>query len=317
MLDYNQIAFSSELQNETPRKGELKIYISSLLLNETDSYLRTDLKNELGGVFIGDYFEDSDGETCVIIEDIIIAEFVKASITHLTFTSETWQEINNTLEEKHSGKKITGWFHSHPGHSVFMSGYDKFIQENFFNQPFMTAYVYDPVRNERGFFFNKAGKTELARGFFLLTPGDKTEIINIMEEKKSVKSELQPALIKKIYIGLFLLFALNLVIGVYLLIKTNSLNEDINKLSDISLKINEIKSDYKLMNEKIDVINSNNKVSGDSFLYKIREGDNLKKLAFTFYNDSSKFILIVKYNNLRDEYDISPGKSIEIPVIIE
>jgi len=317
MLDYTQIAYNSELQNESPRKGELKIYISSLLLNETDSYLKSDLKNELGGVFIGDYFEDSDGETCVLIEDIVIAEFVKASITHLTFTSETWQEINNTIEEKHNGKKITGWFHSHPGHSVFMSGYDKFIQENFFNQPFMTAYVYDPVRNERGFFFNKDGKTEIARGFFLLKHGEKPENLNEMEDRKSLNSEMQPSLIKKIYIILFLLFILNLIIGVYLLIKTNSLNEDIKKLSDISLKINEIKSDYKLMNEKIDVINSNNKVSGGSFIYKIKEGDNLKKLAFTFYNDSTKFNLMVKYNNLRDEFDIFPGKKIEIPVIIE
>ena len=83
------------------------------------------------------------------------------------------------------------------------------------------------------------------------------------------------------------------------------------------MKINEIKSDYKLMNEKIDVINSNNKVSGGSFMYKVKEGDNLKKLAFTFYNDSSKYNLIVKFNNLRDEFDISPGKKIEIPVIIE
>lgn len=317
MLDYTQIVYNSELQNETPRKGELKIYISSLLLNETDSYLKTDLKNELGGVFVGDYFEDSDGEMCVIIEDIIIAEFVKASLTHLTFTSETWQEINKTIEEKHRGKKITGWFHSHPGHSVFMSGYDKFIQENFFNQSFMTAYVYDPVRNERGFFCNKDGKTELSRGFFLLNYGNKPAIINEMEENKSLKNDIQPSLIKKIYIALFLLFVLNLIIGVYLLIKTNNLDEEIKKLNDFSMKINEIKSDYKLMNEKIDVINSNNKVSGGSFMYKVKEGDNLKKLAFTFYNDSSKYNLIVKFNNLRDEFDISPGKKIEIPVIIE
>jgi len=83
------------------------------------------------------------------------------------------------------------------------------------------------------------------------------------------------------------------------------------------MKMNEIKSDYKMMNEKIDVINSNNKVSGGSFIYKIREGDNLRKLAYSFYSDSSKYNLIVKFNNLRDEFDISPGKNIEIPVIIE
>lgn len=317
MLDYTKLSINSELHNEAPLKGELKIYISSLLLNETDSYLKSDLKNELGGVFVGDYFEDSEGDMCVVLEDIVIAEFVKASITHLTFTSETWLEINKTIEEKHGGKKITGWFHSHPGHSVFMSGYDKFIQENFFNQSFMTAYVYDPVKNERGFFYNKNGKTELARGFFILKQDNEPVIINQVEEKKSVKNEADSTLIKKMYIALFFLFALNLVICVYLLIKTNSLNEDIKKLNEISMKLSEIKSDYKLMNEKIDVINSNNKLSGGSFFYKIKEGDNLRKLAYLYYNDSSKFNLIVKYNNLRDEFDISPGKNIEIPVIIE
>ena len=77
------------------------------------------------------------------------AEERRASIT---FTHETWAHINAVREERYPELRIVGWFHTHPGYGVFLSGYDLFIHRNFFNLPWQLAYVIDPVGGEAGFF---------------------------------------------------------------------------------------------------------------------------------------------------------------------
>ena len=47
---------------------------------------------------------------------------------------------------------MLGWFHSHPGYGVFLSGMDMFIENNFFNLPYQVAYVVDPLSGKDGFF---------------------------------------------------------------------------------------------------------------------------------------------------------------------
>ena len=60
-----------------------------------------------------------------------------------------------------------GWQHTHPGYGVFLSGYDLFIQKNFFNLPFQVAYVIDPIENTRGFFQWKNEKIKKLGGYYI------------------------------------------------------------------------------------------------------------------------------------------------------
>ena len=75
-------------------------------------------------------------------------------------TSDTLKpRIHETLETKYPGKKIVGWYHTHPGFGIFLSGMDLFIQNNFFNQPWQIATVYDPKAEEEGTFIWRGGKS--------------------------------------------------------------------------------------------------------------------------------------------------------------
>ncbi len=145
----------------------LRIYIKEKALKKVDEYLASDLNNELGGVLIGTECENGVGKKFIKIEGYIIAEHTNASISRLTFTHETWDRINEILERDFPGLKILGWFHSHPGHTVFLSNYDMFIQENFFNMDYMVAYVYDPTIHDRGFFSWNEGKTVKSSGYYV------------------------------------------------------------------------------------------------------------------------------------------------------
>ncbi|MEO8666529.1 MAG: LysM peptidoglycan-binding domain-containing protein [Ignavibacteria bacterium] len=153
----------------------LKIFIRADALKRVDEYLASDINNELGGVLIGDVGLNSIGDKFILIDNLIIAKHTNSSISRLTFTHETWDYINQILEKDFPGKKILGWFHSHPGHTVFLSTYDMFIQENFFNVDHMVAYVYDPTINDRGFFSWANKKIIKSDGYYVCDIGKKEE----------------------------------------------------------------------------------------------------------------------------------------------
>ena len=102
-------------------------------------------------MLLGNYSREL-GKTNVIISDYIEAKYTDASASTLTFTHDTWEYIHAEHERLYADKKIIGWQHTHPNYGIFLSNYDMFIQENFFNLPFQVAYVIDPIQNLRGFF---------------------------------------------------------------------------------------------------------------------------------------------------------------------
>ena len=47
---------------------------------------------------------------------------------------------------------MVGWYHTHPGFGIFLSGMDQFIHQNFFTQKWHIALVLDPIAKSGGFF---------------------------------------------------------------------------------------------------------------------------------------------------------------------
>ncbi len=80
------------------------------------------------------------------------AKYTDATASTLTFTHETWDYVHGEHDKMYRTLRMIGWQHTHPNYGVFLSNYDMFIQENFFNLPYQLAYVVDPVQNIRGFF---------------------------------------------------------------------------------------------------------------------------------------------------------------------
>lgn len=62
---------------------------------------------------------------------------------------------------------IVGWIHTHPDFGIFLSEYDKFIHQNFFNEDYQVAYVVDPIQKIEGFYFWIDEKIEKCKGFYI------------------------------------------------------------------------------------------------------------------------------------------------------
>lgn len=163
--------------------GDIKVYINQAAYKSIEKLAQSDTSKELGSFLVGTV-EENLGSFHVIITDVIEAKFTDASASTLTFTHETWEYVHQQMADKYPDKKILGWQHTHPSYGIFLSNYDMFIQENFFNLPFQVAYVIDPVQHLRGFFQWKENKVQKLSGFFVYDDVGKEIRLNSLQKRE-------------------------------------------------------------------------------------------------------------------------------------
>lgn len=236
-LPMNFLTFG-EIEND-----DVKVYIKQDVYKALEKLAASDTSKELGSIILGEYCQEH-GKTHVIISQYIEAKYTDASASTLTFTHETWDYVHAEHEKRYPDKKIIGWQHTHPNYGIFLSNYDMFIQENFFNLPFQVAYVIDPIQNLRGFFQWKNGRIEKLKGYYIYD--DVGKPIKI-EQTKVKKEEPAPAKTSK---AASVLIALLCVATLFLSFFAISLNNKYEKqlekqeeiLADISSQQEEIKN---------------------------------------------------------------------------
>ncbi len=80
-----------------------------------------------------------------------------ASATHFLMLPSAWPEVWRQHLQADSDSKIVGWYHSHPGHGVFLSATDRATQSTWFRLPHHIALVIDPIRHEAAVFSGPDG----------------------------------------------------------------------------------------------------------------------------------------------------------------
>ncbi|MDB4959621.1 MAG: hypothetical protein JWO36_7190 [Myxococcales bacterium] len=132
-------------------KHELQVFLAEEAFDRAVERGDSDTTREIGGVLVGELLRD-DGGPYLRIDTTIDALHAEEKGAELTFTHATWEHINKEMDTKHQGKKVVGWYHTHPGFGVFLSDRDQFIHKSFFNLPFQVAFVYDPKSKDHGMF---------------------------------------------------------------------------------------------------------------------------------------------------------------------
>ena len=120
---------------------------------------------EVAGVLVGPPPEKQpDGRYVVHIIDTIIAKHTVMQGASVTYTPESWRYMNDKLRERYPDETavMVGWYHTHPGFGIFLSGMDQFIHQNFFTQIWHVALVLDPHAKTSGFFCWDRQKTRVS-----------------------------------------------------------------------------------------------------------------------------------------------------------
>jgi proteasome lid subunit RPN8/RPN11 len=152
------------------RPGDMpRIYVHVEALESILEHVRGDLRREVGGVLVGNFFTCS-GHHVTDIRTVIRAPQTRAGVTHVTFSHETWAAINATMDSDYAEHRIVGWYHSHPNFGIFLSAQDVFTHENFFDYDGHVALVVDPRRHQIGAFTKREGRVTPAPGFWIAAP---------------------------------------------------------------------------------------------------------------------------------------------------
>jgi len=129
------------------------VFIEATALEDLHAFLAHDVSREHGGVLVGAPFYDPESHHYFVsISMAIPARRTQGTPVHLQFTPEAWEHISRTMGNDSRDQVIVGWYHSHPGLGVFMSGTDRATQQAFYNHPWNLAVVVDPIARRTGWF---------------------------------------------------------------------------------------------------------------------------------------------------------------------
>lgn len=201
------------------------IYVLQSVYKEIHKFTQNKTTNESGGMLVGSALNEF-GKTNIIISGFVEAKYCEATPTTLKFTHETWEYVHKEIEKKHTGKKIVGWIHTHPDFGIFLSEYDKFIHQNFFNEDYQVAYVIDPIQKIEGFYFWINERLEKCKGFYIYDKTGAKITVDVDKEEGAAEEDSSNFNVRNMLIAV-------LTIAVLLLTFSNiSTNQKLSKLED-------------------------------------------------------------------------------------
>ncbi len=283
----------------------VQVYIKQDVYNRIEKFAKEEMSKEVGSILIGDYVEEKNRKT-VIISNYIEAKFSDASASTLTFTHETWDFVYKEKDKKYADKTIVGWQHTHPGYGIFLSNYDIFIQENFFNLPWQIAYVVDPIADTRGFFEWKNDKVAKMTGFYVYDEVGRE--IKISGKAKAAKKNIS---VSSIILSFLLIVSVMLTISFGM--EKNNIMDKLNETLSINAKLDQ---ENKLnINKQISVESNEEKGIRSFKVYTVQKGDCLEKICENHNLDYVKNIgEILKINGMSDENKIYVGQELYLPI---
>lgn len=312
-----------EIENDDAR-----VYIHQKTLKQLEEFSASDTSRELGSILVGQYAVKNH-KSHIVISDFIEAKYTDASASTLTFTHESWDYIHKEHAKNYKDTSILGWQHTHPGYGIFLSNYDLFIQENFFNLPFQIAYVIDPCRKLRGFFQWKDGEVKKLKGFYVYDEVGETVKVDFKAEKKQKEADTAKVNTSKLptYISVALA-ALILVLGVVVLGMRSKVIEQQTKQASLESalnsqgeELNSLKNAAAPMTEAPQTeatTQAQTEASADylHFMrYVVKAGDSLSSICKENHIDYSANINLIKaINGIQNENIIRVGQTLILPV---
>ena len=137
-------------------KPALNVFITQNAYVRMCAHAGSELDNEVGGWMAGKHCQDSiSGESFIVIDTILLAQYTNQGPAHLTFTGDSQVEMLNTLETSYPNKVLVGWYHTHPRMGVFLSQWDIWLHQNFFPEPWQVALVIEPFSSIGGVFISQ------------------------------------------------------------------------------------------------------------------------------------------------------------------
>jgi len=145
---------------------------------------------EVMGLMVG-YRFNWNGRDFTVVEEVVTSELDTSAIS-VKFAS--FEPLFNELDKfEKEGKDyiLVGWYHSHPGHTSFMSPTDKDTQMRMFNKPYQSAVVIDPINIEMKAFKLEQGDIYEKPYSIISGPEPERKLPRIVVPEEEVAAEVE------------------------------------------------------------------------------------------------------------------------------
>ncbi len=100
---------------------------------------------EIGGFFLGNYFYNEDqSQYHVALEKFVPVNSEEYDVYKLEFGIEAWKTLAD-VQDNYTDLETLAWFHTHPGHGLFLSQADLKIHQGFFKKRYQLAIEIDTL----------------------------------------------------------------------------------------------------------------------------------------------------------------------------
>ena len=269
------------------------VCIYQSVYTEIEKFAVTNTSKELGGFLLGTSATTEENKNFVMVEGFISAKYTDALKASVTFTHQTWEDMHFQREQHFPKLKIVGWFHTHPGFGIFLSSYDLFIHQNFFDLSWQVAYVVDPVNNRRGFFHWQDGKIHPCQFMILENPTD-NKVTPILSDQMPKKSPVNKKLAFIVIAGMLAATT----IGLWSYNQMNNFQPDGNfptRGPNIADAVSKENADYEIQ-------------------YTVRRNDTLSGISYSFFQTPERAEDIAQYNKISNKDIIFPGQVLKVKI---
>ncbi len=185
ILPHKSLLESTYAQNQN-----FTIYILKSAYDQMREQINTNPNIETGGVLVGYPFKEVNRDTeFVIITSVIEQKGEKSNAYHFKVLPEEIIRSRKLLDEIHPGLLFAGWYHSHPGHGVFLSSQDKEIVRSIYDSSWQLSIVFDSISGKEGFFIGPEGIQIENNWVFLNQIPDSITAISLYNQAKESAEE--------------------------------------------------------------------------------------------------------------------------------
>ena len=153
--------------------GQPLVFVNVVALQTMRQYTASRTDIEVGGLVVGHFAIDGD-IPFVRVDAALLALKAEGSEGSLRVTAEALVEMDQERERRYPDLRIVGWFHSHPGFGIFLSGTDLGTHRTAFKDGPFVALVLDPISRKEGVFGWQDEEVKGPFGYWLLEPRGKT-----------------------------------------------------------------------------------------------------------------------------------------------
>ncbi|MEM8584979.1 MAG: hypothetical protein AAGF87_11950 [Bacteroidota bacterium] len=112
---------------------------------DADKWERNEAIPEIGGMLMGQYRQASNGDYRVSVEEFIPLEARTQNVIKVEIDPVSLARDLGNMQDEHPELTVVGWFHTHPGHGLFLSEPDLKVQLTHFRKPFQFAMEIDSL----------------------------------------------------------------------------------------------------------------------------------------------------------------------------